>query len=192
MRKHPNSQLSKLVAINIFKKPHLGLEIAKKRKMKQDLAGPTRFRKNWMENAKLKYIFGNVSTNTLKNIGSLSLADRIITLECQLSALVYRAGFAPTIRAAQQLVSHGHIAVNSKIVTQKSYQVAVGDMISFADGDTETLASRLGNSISRNKLFLNCSPYLEVNLAINRAILVYRPHLSEIVLPVPMNRQSIK
>ena len=36
------------------------------------------------------------------------------SLEMRLDALVYRAGFAPTIFAAKQIVNHGHILVNGK------------------------------------------------------------------------------
>lgn len=35
-------------------------------------------------------------------------------LEARLDAMVYRAGFAPTIFAARQLVAHGHVLVNGR------------------------------------------------------------------------------
>jgi small subunit ribosomal protein S4 len=44
-------------------------------------------------------------------------------LECRLDIVVYRLKFAPTIFAAQQLVSHGHILVNGKRVDRRSFQV---------------------------------------------------------------------
>ena len=48
-------------------------------------------------------------------------------LESRLDALVLRAGFAPTIFAARQFVSHGHIHVNGRKVNIASYQVKQGD-----------------------------------------------------------------
>ena len=50
-------------------------------------------------------------------------------LESRLDAVVYRAMFAPTIFAARQLVSHGHMLVNGKKVNIASYQVKAGDII---------------------------------------------------------------
>jgi small subunit ribosomal protein S4 len=50
-------------------------------------------------------------------------------LERRLDALVYRAKFVPTVFAARQFVSHGHVTVNGKRVTIPSYRLKVGDVI---------------------------------------------------------------
>ena len=47
-------------------------------------------------------------------------------LERRLDNAVFRAGFAQTIPAARQLVSHGHIRINGKKVDIASYRVRVG------------------------------------------------------------------
>jgi len=54
-------------------------------------------------------------------------------LECRLDNIVYRLKFAPTIFAAQQLVSHGHILVNQKKVDIRSFQVKQGMKISLKE-----------------------------------------------------------
>ena len=50
-------------------------------------------------------------------------------LECRLDNVVRRAGFAPSIRAARQLVNHGHFAVNGRKVTIASYTLGEGDVV---------------------------------------------------------------
>jgi small subunit ribosomal protein S4 len=50
-------------------------------------------------------------------------------LERRLDALVYRAKFVPTVFAARQFVSHGHVTVNGKRVTIPSYRLKIGDII---------------------------------------------------------------
>ncbi len=50
-------------------------------------------------------------------------------LERRLDNIVYRMGFAPTNRAARQLVSHGHVEVNGKKVDRAGYTVEVGDRV---------------------------------------------------------------
>jgi small subunit ribosomal protein S4 len=50
-------------------------------------------------------------------------------LETRLDALVLRAGFANTIYAARQLVTHGHFLVNSHPVNAPSRHLQVGDLV---------------------------------------------------------------
>ena len=48
-------------------------------------------------------------------------------LEMRLDPILFRSGFAPTLRASRQLVTHGHICVNTKRVNIPSYQCKPGD-----------------------------------------------------------------
>ena len=50
-------------------------------------------------------------------------------LERRLDNVVFRAGFAPTIAAARQLVNHGHFLVNGRRVDIPSYRVRIGDAV---------------------------------------------------------------
>jgi small subunit ribosomal protein S4 len=54
-------------------------------------------------------------------------------LERRLDALVYRAKFVPTVFAARQFVSHGHVTVNGKRVTIPSYRVRIGDVVEVGE-----------------------------------------------------------
>ena len=54
-------------------------------------------------------------------------------LEGRLDSVIFRAGYAPTIPGARQLVSHGHIRVNGRKVNIASYQLSPGDVISLRD-----------------------------------------------------------
>src|ERR1700690_937666 len=56
-------------------------------------------------------------------------ATMIALLERRLDTVVYRAKFVPTVFAARQFVSHGHVTVNGRRVTIPSYRVKVGDVI---------------------------------------------------------------
>jgi small subunit ribosomal protein S4 len=58
--------------------------------------------------------------------------DAIIRmLEMRIDNTIYKSGFAPTIRAARQMVGHGHIQVNGKNVNIPSLQIALNDVISI-------------------------------------------------------------
>lgn len=54
-------------------------------------------------------------------------------LECRLDNLAYRLGFAPSRKAARQLVLHRHFLVNERVVSIPSYQLKPGDVISVRE-----------------------------------------------------------
>lgn len=54
-------------------------------------------------------------------------------LEMRLDNTIFRMGLAGTIPAARQLVNHGHILVNDRVVDIASYQCRPGDIIKVRD-----------------------------------------------------------
>lgn len=56
-------------------------------------------------------------------------------LEMRLDNTIFRLGMAGTIPAARQLVNHGHILVNDRVVDVGSYQCRPGDVIKVRDRD---------------------------------------------------------
>ena len=89
---------------------------------------------------KLKGYYGDITekqfkrayqeANRMKGDTSQNL---IGLLERRLDMIVYRAKFAPTIFAARQIVSHGHIRVNGVKCNIASRQVDVGSVISLGN-----------------------------------------------------------
>jgi len=87
-----------------------------------------------MEKQKLRFNYG-VSETQLRRIVEEAkrtkgaTGNRIIELlERRLDNLVFRAGFAPTIPAARQMVNHGHIQLNGRRVTIPSIRVRSGEV----------------------------------------------------------------
>jgi small subunit ribosomal protein S4 len=54
-------------------------------------------------------------------------------LEMRLDNTVFRMGMGPTIPGARQLVNHGHVTVNGRVVDIPSYQCKPGDVIGVRD-----------------------------------------------------------
>ncbi|MCX6826334.1 MAG: 30S ribosomal protein S4, partial [candidate division Zixibacteria bacterium] len=54
-------------------------------------------------------------------------------LECRLDNIIYRLGFAPSRKAARQLVRHRHFLINNKIVDIPSYLLKPNDIIKVRD-----------------------------------------------------------
>jgi small subunit ribosomal protein S4 len=93
-----------------------------------------------MEKQKLRYNYG-VSEKQLRRIVEDAKRQRGATgnrivelLERRLDNLVFRAGFAPTIPAARQMISHGHIQLNGRRVTIPSIRVRAGDVFGPTEG----------------------------------------------------------
>ena len=54
-------------------------------------------------------------------------------LEMRLDTLCFTLGFASSIAQARQLVNHGHITVNKKVLSIPSFQCRLNDVISVKD-----------------------------------------------------------
>jgi small subunit ribosomal protein S4 len=87
-----------------------------------------------MEKQKLRFNYG-LSERQLRRIVQDARRQRaqaggkiVEFLERRLDNLVFRAGFAPTIPAARQLVNHGHIQLNGRRATIPSMRVKSGDV----------------------------------------------------------------
>ena len=105
------------------------------------------------------------------------------SLEQRLDAMVYRAGFAPTIFAAKQIVNHGHILVDGKRVDRSSCLVKEGQVISIDAAKSPKLAE------AAKKNNTTAPAYMEVDLDNLKATLVRAPQVEEI--PVSVKIMSV-
>jgi|TARA_B100000524_G_scaffold328625_1_gene213383 small subunit ribosomal protein S4 len=81
-------------------------------------------------------------------------------LEMRLDNIVYRLGFAPTISAARQIVSHGHITVNGKKVNVASFQCKPKDLIAVRE---KKGSQSLAKANVENVDFRAVPPHLELD-----------------------------
>ncbi len=56
-------------------------------------------------------------------------------LERRLDNAVWKLGFAPSHRAARQLIVHGHLKVNGRKVDRPGFQIGAGDSITVRDNE---------------------------------------------------------
>ena len=102
-------------------------------------------------------------------------------LECRLDNLVYRLGFANSIRQARQMVVHGHILVNGQKVDIPSYNVSVGDEIKLREKSQKSVMFK--ENFEANSL--NTLPYLNKNIENFTGTLVRMPERMEV--PIEIN-----
>lgn len=79
-------------------------------------------------------------------------------LERRLDNVLYRLGLCPSRSQARQLVTHGHILVNSRKVNIPSFSVKVGDVVKVKEGMAAKVKAnleKLGEKQSPKWLSLN-------------------------------------
>jgi small subunit ribosomal protein S4 len=66
----------------------------------------------------------------------------LIALERRLDNIVYRMGFAPSRKAARQLVRHRHVLINGRVVDVPSYAVDPHDEVRLGAGSRDLVSVR--------------------------------------------------
>ena len=138
---------------------------------------------------KLKGYYANISERQFHTLyeeatrltGSSS-ENLIGLLERRIDAIVYRAKFVPTMFAARQFVSHGHVKLNGRRVTVPSIRVKIGDSLELS-----ARAKELAVVLEATQLAERDVPdYVEVDHKAMTARLVRVPGLTDVPYPVQM------
>ena len=137
---------------------------------------------------KLKGYYGDITekqfkrnyTDAIKMKGDAS-QNLIGLLERRLDMVVYRAKFAPTIWAARQLVSHGHIRVNGVKCNIASRRVNVGDVIELGSKAQEMALVIEAQGLSEREVPDYVAPDGNTKITFTRV-----PKLDEVPYPVRM------
>ena len=150
---------------------------------------PSDYGEQLMAKQRLKGYYGNIGERQFRRVYEEAARRKgdtgenlIGLLERRLDVVVYRAKFVPTVFAARQFVSHGHILVNGKRVNIPSYQVKPGDKI-----EVKEKSRQLGVVLEANQLAERDVPeYVEVDHSKQAATYVRVPALAEVPYPVQM------
>lgn len=108
-------------------------ESSEQRKSKDS---PYKIRLN--EKQKLRYNYGITESQLLRYVKEARRRKGLTgfllmqLLEMRLDNIIFRLGLAPTIPAARQFVSHGHVMINKKRVNIPSFQCQPNDIMSFS------------------------------------------------------------
>ncbi len=138
---------------------------------------------------KLKGYYANIQERQFRNIYADAAQMRGATgdnliglLESRLDAIVYRAKFVPTMFAARQFVSHGHVKVNGKRCNIPSARLKAGDVVELKD-KSKDMALVLEATQSGER---EVPDYIEADHKNMKATYVRVPVLSDVPFPVQM------
>lgn len=138
---------------------------------------------------KLKGYYANISERQFSKVyeeasrmkGDTS-ENLIGLLERRLDAIVYRAKFVPTMFAARQFVSHGHVKVNGRRVTIASMRIKAGDSLELTPKSKELAVVLEAVQLAERDV----PDYVEVDHKAMTAKLVRVPALADVPYPVQM------
>jgi len=107
------------------------------------------------EKQKLKFNYGLTESQLYRYIKEARRRQGVTglillqLLEMRLDALCFTLGFAKSIAQARQLVNHGHITVNNKVVNIASFQCRINDIIGVKEKSSSK--NLIANNIKNNQ-----------------------------------------
>jgi len=143
-----------------------------------------------LEKQKLRAYYGVLEKQFIRYVDKamkapgLSGEVLIKILECRLDNMIYRMGFANSIREARQMVNHGHIVVNGKKVDIPSFNINPEDIIALRE-KSQKVEKYIAN-IQNTNYIVN---YVEINKDNFTGKLLRLPNRQEI--PVDVNEQLV-
>jgi len=138
---------------------------------------------------KLRGYYGNILERQFRGIYQEAIrmkgdsgAHMIGLLERRLDAVVYRAKLVPTVFAARQFISHGHVKVNGRRVTIASYRVEVDDLVEVKEKSKQLALVLEATSLAERDV----PDYIDVDHSKMTAKLTRIPQLTDVPYPVQM------
>ncbi len=142
------------------------------------------------EQQKLKAVYGMLPHAQLVRYYKEAMRSKgntpalfIERLECRLDNIVYRLKLAPSIFAAQQLVSHGHVLVNGKKVDRRSFFVRPGMIVSIKPKSHQMPIIKQ----SIENVATSIPEYLSSDPAKFSGQLLVSPAIDQVPFPIPLN-----
>ena len=158
----PRYKKARYLGAAVFRKtqtPKYAMRAQTKAKTIKRRGQKSEYGRQLLEKQKARYSYG-VSSGQFSNYVKSVLrtkgdnAENLVhILEGRLDNVALRAEFATSRAAARQMVSHGHLCVNGKIVNIPSYQVRLGDVITIREGSkNKAIFGKLNDEITNIKL----------------------------------------
>ena len=150
---------------------------------------PTDYGVQLLAKQKLRGYYGNIQEKQFRRIYEKAMRMRgdtseniIALLERRLDAVVYRMKLSPSVFAARQLVNHGHIKVNGRVVNIPSFMVSDGDEIELVASMKQNIIVLSAIQSSEREV----PAYMEIDHNTFKGKFLNAPKLADVPYPVVM------
>ena len=137
----------------------------------------------------LRGYYGNINEKQFRRIYAEAVLARgdtseqlIGLLERRLDIVIYRMLFVPTVFAARQLISHGHVMVNCRRVNIPSYRLREGDAVEVRQKSKQHPVVLEAIQTPERDV----PDYMEVDFEKLKGTFIRTPLLSDVPFPVQM------
>ena len=137
----------------------------------------------------LRGYYGNINEKQCRRIYAEAVLARgdtseqlIGLLERRLDIVIYRMLFVPTVFAARQLISHGHVMVNGRRVNIPSYRLREGDAVEVRQKSKQHPVVLEAIQTPERDV----PDYMEVDFEKLKGTFIRTPLLSDVPFPVQM------
>jgi small subunit ribosomal protein S4 len=145
-----------------------GIQLKAKQKAKRIYGvQETQFKNYYLKAKKLKGLVGD---------------NLLILLEKRLDSVLYNAGLSLSRSSAKQLISHGHVLVNDKVLNVSSYQIKLNDIITL----DKKISDKIGELPSNESDFKTKS-WLDLNKKSLSVKIIAEPLCEEIGNDIDVN-----
>lgn len=187
----PRFKLARRLGLNVVGHPKAMVRAEKSKGLSRADKKLTEYGVQLLEKQRLRSYYGVLEKQFVRYVDKAirfrgQTGPKLLTLlEMRLDNMVYRMGFASSIRQARQMVTHCHFLVNGQKVNIPSYALKAGDVVELREKSRKTqLFVDNFNAISASPL-----PYITKDLDNFKATVVREPLREE--LPIEINEQLI-
>lgn len=178
-------KIAKRLGAGIFEQTQsqkFALSEARSKKKERRGRGGSDYGRQLLEKQKVRFTYGlnerQLSNYAEKAFEAAEPSKALnAALETRIDSAIYRAGFAPTRRAARQMVSHGHIKINGTRTTVPSHHLKKGDVIEVREGSKPSV---LFAALAEKENMKAAPSWLTVDISALKAEVVAEPQFSNI------------
>jgi small subunit ribosomal protein S4 len=139
------------------------------------------------EKQKVKRIYGLLETQferyfrMAERTPGITGENLLVLLERRLDNVAYRLGFSTSRSQAREIVRHGHITVNGKVVTVPSYLVGINEVVSVAEKSREKKVIQEALELSQRR---GMPPWMTLEREQMRGYLKALPTRADLTMPI--------
>lgn len=179
----PRFKIARRLGVNVFGHPKaLTRGVTSRRKTSE-------YGEQLIEKQKLRMYYGVLEKQFRRYVNeafksAANPGEVLVTLlERRLDNLVYRLGFAATLRQSRQMVVHGHITVNGQRVDRPSFRIYPGDVMALSEK-----AKQMQTFVDNFRESALTVPYLEKDTEGLSGKLIRMPQADEIPIEVKISK----
>lgn len=131
----------------------------------------TKYCRYFLKRQKFRMMYGFIKVKNLKRIIKRSLKYKnaldvfLYYMESRLDVLLYRLNFTTSVRSSRQLILHGKILINGKVIRSPGYNLKKKDILTFKKEYIYLFKKIIYKNIKTNKLYKIRFPnYIEYSL----------------------------